>query len=64
VVEKLIASAQALGRDDEVAFHVRRYRIAYPADHAHWLARQTRWAPASGAEDMTEEREPEASAAP
>lgn len=64
VVEKLIASAQALGRDDEVAFHVRRYRIAYPADHAHWLARQTRWAPASGAEDMSEEREPEASAAP
>ena len=36
VVEKLIASAQALGRDDEVAFHVQRYRIAYPAEYERW----------------------------
>jgi hypothetical protein len=38
VIEKVIASAQLLGRDNEVAFHVQRYREAYPAEHARWLA--------------------------
>ena len=64
VVEKLIASAQALGRDDEVALHVRRYRIAYPADHARWLASGAGREAVSAGYDITEEREPGASAAP
>jgi hypothetical protein len=44
VVEKLIESALLLGMDDEVAFHLRRYRVAYPEDHARW-ARAQRQAP-------------------
>lgn len=39
VIEPLIESAALLGLDDEVAFHLRRYRAAYPADHARWAAR-------------------------
>lgn len=64
VIEKVIASAQALGRDDEVALHVRRYRIAYPADHARWLASDAGREAVSAGCDITEEREPGASAAP
>jgi hypothetical protein len=26
-----------LGKDDEAAFHMKRYRIAYPKDHARWM---------------------------
>lgn len=44
VIEKLIESALLLGMDDEVAFQLRRYRAAYPEDHARW-ARAQRPAP-------------------
>lgn len=36
VIEPLIESAALLGRDDEVAFHLRRYRAAYPKDYERW----------------------------
>lgn len=38
VIEVLIESAVLLGRDEEAAFHLKRYRIAYPQDHARWQA--------------------------
>lgn len=40
VIEKLIESALLLGRDDEVAFQLRRYRAAYPEEHARWASAQ------------------------
>ncbi|HEY9209232.1 MAG TPA: Wzy polymerase domain-containing protein, partial [Acidovorax sp.] len=40
VIEKLIDSALLLGRDDEVAFQLRRYRAAYPEEHARWANAQ------------------------
>jgi O-antigen polymerase len=40
VIEKLIESALLLGMDDEVAFQLRRYRVAYPEDHARWARAQ------------------------
>ena len=56
VIERLIESATLLGRDDEAAFHLQRYRAAYPKDHARWAERQASAAvpvlpalPASGA---------------
>lgn len=36
VIERLIESATLLGLDDEAAFHLQRYRAAYPKDHARW----------------------------
>lgn len=36
VIEKVIESAVMLGRDDEAMFHLIRYRIAFPAEHASW----------------------------
>ena len=36
VIEPLIESATMLGLDDEAAFHLKRYRAAYPADHERW----------------------------
>ncbi len=36
VVEKLIDSALVLGRTEEAANFMRRYRIAYPKDYARW----------------------------
>ncbi|PJI96213.1 pilin glycosylation ligase PglL [Acidovorax sp. 69] len=36
VIEPLIESAVMLGLDDEAAFHLKRYRAAYPADYARW----------------------------
>jgi len=39
VIERLIESAVLLGLDDEAAFHLLRYRVAYPRDHARWQAR-------------------------
>jgi len=37
-----------LGRDDEAAFHMKRYRIAYPKDYARWAdVRADRIRPAS-----------------
>ncbi len=44
VIEKLIASARLLGREDEAALHADRYRRAWPRD---W-ARFSRGLPASG----------------
>ena len=38
VVEKLIESAVLLGRDDEAAYYLARYRAAFPEAHAHWAA--------------------------
>ena len=46
-VEALIESAVALGLDDEAAFHLKRYRIAYPRDYARWSAAGRRFTPAS-----------------
>lgn len=40
VIERLIESATLLGLDDEAAFHLQRYRAAYPKDHARWAERQ------------------------
>lgn len=40
VVEKLIDSALVLGRTEDAVFFMRRFRIAYPKDYAHW--RETR----------------------
>jgi hypothetical protein len=36
VIERLIASAELLGRSSEVQFHRDRYAAAYPADFARW----------------------------
>ncbi|MDP2769193.1 MAG: Wzy polymerase domain-containing protein [Giesbergeria sp.] len=36
VIEPLIESAALLGRDDEVAYHLQRFRVAYPKDYARW----------------------------
>lgn len=36
VIEVLIESAVMLGQDEQAAFHMRRYRAAYPDDYARW----------------------------
>lgn len=36
VIEPLIESAVMLGLDDEAAFHMARFRAAYPKDYARW----------------------------
>lgn len=36
VIEPLIESAALLGRDDEAAYHLQRFRVAYPKDYARW----------------------------
>ena len=38
VAEKVIESAVMLGRDDEALVYLKRYRVAFPADHARWAA--------------------------
>ncbi|MFN3438747.1 MAG: PglL family O-oligosaccharyltransferase [Acidovorax sp.] len=38
VIQAVIESAVMLGKDDEAAFHMKRYRIAYPKDYARWMA--------------------------
>lgn len=38
VIEPLIESAVMLGLDDEAAFHLRRYRAAYPVEYERWRA--------------------------
>ena len=49
VIEPLIESASLLGLDDEVAFHMRRYRAAYPLDFERWSrANRAFSAPAGG----------------
>lgn len=37
VIEVLVESAVMLGKDDEAAFHMKRYRAAYPDDYARWM---------------------------
>ena len=37
VIQIVIESAVMLGKDDEAAFHMKRYRIAYPKDYARWM---------------------------
>ena len=36
VIESLIESAVLLGKDDVAAYHIKRYRIAYPDSYARW----------------------------
>lgn len=38
VIEKLIESALVLGHEQEMQWHMARYRAAFPADYAAWLA--------------------------
>lgn len=37
IIEALVESAVMLGKDDEAAFHMKRYRAAYPDDYARWM---------------------------
>ena len=37
VLQVLIESAVMLGQDEDAAFHMQRYRVAYPADYARWM---------------------------
>jgi O-antigen ligase len=48
VIEPLIESAALLGLDDEVAFHLKRYRLAYPEAYARWARGHARFRPAPG----------------
>ncbi len=40
VIEKVIASARLLGRDDEAAQEMRRYQAAFPKEYTRWLQAQ------------------------
>ena len=40
VLQALIESAVKLGRDDEAAFHMQRYRRAYPKDYGRWMGQR------------------------
>jgi O-antigen ligase len=40
VIERVIVSASLVGREDLVAFHVERYRRAWPTQYAAWKAAQ------------------------
>ena len=42
VIEKLIESAVLLGRDDEAALYLARYRAAFPKDHARWAGKNAK----------------------
>ncbi len=42
VIEKLIESAVLLGRDDEAALYLARYRAAFPKDHARWAGKNVK----------------------
>ena len=39
VIEPLIESAVLLGKSDVAAYHITRYRMAYPASYARWSVR-------------------------
>lgn len=41
VAEKLIESAEMLGRDEEARFYLLRYRAAFPEQHARWAKGKT-----------------------
>lgn len=43
VVERLIESAVMLGRDQDAAFYLNRYRAAFPEAHAQWTADSVRY---------------------
>jgi O-antigen ligase len=43
VAEKLIESAVILGRDEDAAFYMARYRAAFPEAYALWAASSTRY---------------------
>ena len=43
VAEKLIESAVMLGRDQEAAFYMARYRTAFPEAYAQWTASSARY---------------------
>ena len=43
VVERLIESAVMLGRDQDAAFYLNRYRAAFPVAHAQWTADSVRY---------------------
>lgn len=42
VIEKLIESAVLLGRDDDAALYLARYRAAFPQDHARWAQKNAK----------------------
>ena len=42
VIAPLIESAIWMGRDTEAAFHMRRFRIAYPEDYSRWAQSNVR----------------------
>jgi len=42
VIEKLIESAVLLGRDDDAALYLARYRAAFPQDHARWARKNAK----------------------
>jgi hypothetical protein len=42
VIEKLIESSVMLGHDEMAAFHLKRYRIAYPQAYEAWAAKAAR----------------------
>ncbi len=41
VIERLLDSAQLLGKRDEVAFYAARYQAAFPKDYAQWISKHT-----------------------
>jgi len=45
VIERLLDSAVALGREDEVLLHLARFRAAFPQAYAAWVQRNSRPAP-------------------
>lgn len=42
VAEKLIESAVLLGRNDEAAYYLQRYKAAFPKQHANWATQSPR----------------------
>jgi O-antigen ligase len=40
VIERLIEAAVALGKDDVAAFHLKRYKAAYPADYIAFVSKR------------------------
>lgn len=42
VIEKLIESAVLLGRDEEAALYLARYRAAFPQDYARWALKNAK----------------------
>lgn len=48
ILEALIESAVMLGKDDEAAFHMKRYRLAYPREYGRWMGGRAAKASAPG----------------